>query len=95
MWKIYAASKTSLLIGEADRVLYHFVMFLLVFLLKIYKMKYSCYQNSFAILGWLVCWDVDEKCTGQQKEIGNYRFQKEATLLGVSLLHLAGLCEKS
>ena len=95
MWKIYAASKTSLLIGEADRVLQHFVMFLLVFLHKIYKMKYRCYQNSFAILGWLVCWDVDEKCTGQQKEIGNYRFQKEATLLGVSLLHLAGLCEKS
>ena len=43
-------------------------------------MKYSCYQNSFVILGWLVYWDVDEKCTAQQKEIGNHRFQKEATL---------------
>ena len=31
-------------------------------------MKYSCYQNSFVILGWLVYWDVDEKCTAQQKE---------------------------
>ena len=32
MRKIYAAFETSLLIGEADRVLCHFVMFLLVFL---------------------------------------------------------------
>ena len=25
-------------------------------------MKYSCYQQSFVILGWLVYWVVVEKC---------------------------------
>ena len=77
MWKIYAVSETCLLIAEADRVLCHLVVFLPVFMHWIYlKMKYSCYQNSFFILGWLVYWAADEKCTAQQKEIGNHRFQK-------------------
>ena len=54
MWKIYAASETRLVIAEAYRVLCYLVMFLPVFLHWIYKMKYSCYQHSFVILGWLV-----------------------------------------
>ena len=53
IWKIYA-SETCLLIAEADRVLCHLVMFLPVVLHWIYKMKYSCCQQSFVILGWLV-----------------------------------------
>ena len=75
-WKIYAASATCSLIAEADRVLSHLVMFLPVFLHWIYKMKYSSYQHSFVILGWLVYWVVVEKCAARQKEIGNHRFQK-------------------
>ena len=62
------------LIAEADRVLSHLVMFLPVFLHWIYKMKYSSYQHSFVILGWLVYWVVVEKCAARQKEIGNQRF---------------------
>ena len=73
---MYAASATCLLIAEADGVLSHLVMFLPLFLHWIYKMKYSTYHHSFAILGWLVYWVVVEKCTARQKEIGNHRFQK-------------------
>ena len=80
MWKIYAASETCLLIAEADRVLCYLVMFLPVFLHWFYKMKYSCYQHSLVILGWVVYWVVVEKCAARQKEIGNHRFQKYVTL---------------
>ena len=76
MWKIYTASETCLLIAKADIVLYYLVMFLPFFLHWIYKMKYSCYQHSFVILGWLFYWVVVEKCAARQKEIGNHRFQK-------------------
>ena len=68
-------------------------MFLPVFLHWIYKMKYSSYQHSFVILGWLVYGVVVEKCAARQKEIGNHRFQNKLPL--VSLLRLAGPCEKS
>ena len=34
------------LAAEADRVLYQFVMFLTVFYHWMYKMKFSCYQES-------------------------------------------------
>ena len=60
---------------------------LTLFLHWFYKMKYSCYQHSFVILGWLVYWFVVEKCAEQQKEIGNHRFLKKPLL--VSLLRLA------
>ena len=50
-------------------------------------MKYSSYQHSFVILGWLVYWVVVEKCAARQKEIGNHRFQKQATLS--KLMHLS------
>ena len=38
--------ETYLLIAEADRVLCHLVTFLSVFSHWMYKMKYSCYQDS-------------------------------------------------
>ena len=76
MRKIYAASETCFLIAEADRVLCHLVMFLPVFLHWIFKMKYSCYQHSFVIFGWLGYRVVAEKCATRQKEIGNHSFQK-------------------
>ena len=42
------------LTAEADRVLFQLVMFLTVFSLWMYKMKYSCYQES-SVYSWLVC----------------------------------------
>ena len=46
--------QTCLLIAEAVRVLCHLVMFLTVFFYWMYKMKYSCYQDSSVIHGWFV-----------------------------------------
>ena len=60
---------------------YHVLTF---FLHWIYKMKYSCYQDSFVINDWLVYWVLVEKCTAQEKEIGNHK------LLLLSVLRLAG-----
>ena len=52
MRKIYAASWNLLtLTAEADRVLCQFKMFLSVFFHWMYKMKYSCYQESYVIHG--------------------------------------------
>ena len=58
MRKIYAASWILFtLTAEADRVLCQLVMFLTVFFLWMYKMKYSCYQEYSVIHGcWFVCW---------------------------------------
>ena len=57
MQKIYAASWILFtLTAEADRVLCQLVMFLTVFLHWMQKMKYSCYQQSSVIHGWLVYW---------------------------------------
>ena len=57
MWKIYAASwKLFTLTAKADRVLCQLVMFLTVFFHWMYKMKYSCYQESSVIHGWFVYW---------------------------------------
>ena len=57
MWKIYAASlKLFTLTAEADRVLCQLAMFLTVFFHWMYKMKYSCYQESSVIHGWFVYW---------------------------------------
>ena len=50
MRKIYAASwKLFTLTAEADRVLCQLVMFLTVFFHWMYKMKFSCYQESCVI----------------------------------------------
>ena len=38
--------ETCLLIPEVDTVLCHLVMFLIVFFSWMYKVKYSCYQDS-------------------------------------------------
>ena len=52
MRKIYAASWILFtLTAEADRVLCQLVMFLTVFFHWMYKMKYSCYQESSVIHG--------------------------------------------
>ena len=52
MLKIYAASWILFtLTAEADRVLCQLVMFLTVFLHWMYKMKFSCYQESSVIHG--------------------------------------------
>ena len=57
MRKIYAASwNLFTLTAEADRILCQLVMFLTVFFLWMYKMKYSCYQESSVIHGWFVYW---------------------------------------
>ena len=57
MRKICAASwKLFTLTAEADRVLCQLVMFLTVFFHWMYKMKYSCYQESSVIHGWFVYW---------------------------------------
>ena len=45
-----------LLTAEADRVFCQLVMFFYVFLHWMYKMKYSCYQESSVIHGWFVYW---------------------------------------
>ena len=34
----------------------------------------------FVIFGWTVYWVLVEGCNARQKEIGNHRFQKLATL---------------
>ena len=55
MRKIYAASWNLLtLTAEADRVFCQFMMFLTVFFHWMYKIKYSCYQESSVIHGWFV-----------------------------------------
>ena len=48
--------ETCLLIVEAVRVSCHLVMFLTVFFYWIYKMKYSCYQDSSVAGLFLALW---------------------------------------
>ena len=57
MRKIYAASwNLFTLIAEADRVLCQLVTFLTVPVHRIYKKKFSCYQESSVINSWFVYW---------------------------------------
>ena len=57
MRKIHTASwNLFALTAEADRVLWQLVMFLTVFFHWMYKMKYSCYQESSVIHGWFLYW---------------------------------------
>ena len=47
------------MIAEADRVLCHLVMFLTVLVFHcMYKMKYSCFQDSSVIHDWSVYWVI-------------------------------------
>ena len=62
--------ETCLLIAEAGRVLCHLEMFLTVFFHWMYKMKYSCYQESSVIHGWFVYWVFGcEMCRLSKSEI--------------------------
>ena len=55
MRKIYAASWNLLILtAEADRVLCQLKMFLTVFFHRMYKMKYSCYQDRVFGYSWLL-----------------------------------------
>ena len=56
MGKFMQHLETCLLIAEVDRVLCHLMMFLTVFFHRIYKMKYSCFQDSSVIHVWFVYW---------------------------------------
>ena len=71
--------ETCLLIAEADRVLCHLLMFSNVFFHWLYKMKYSCFQDSSVIPGWFVYWVLVEKCTACQShrksDFGWHRFR--------------------
>ena len=85
MRKIYAASWILFtLTAEADRVLCQLVMFLTVFFHWMYKMKYSCYQESSVIHGvaWpQQCW----KSCANRSNIVALRFgdQRTKKMLGV------------
>ena len=55
--KIYAAScDLFTLTAVADNVLCQLVMFLTVSFHWMYKMKFSCYQESSVIHGWFIYW---------------------------------------
>ena len=57
MRKIYAAPWILFTwTAEADRVLCQLVIFLTVFFHWMYKMKYTCYQESSVNHGWFVYW---------------------------------------
>ena len=57
MKKIYTASWNLFTsTAEADRVFCPFVKFFTVFFHWMYKMKYSCYQQSSVIHGWFLYW---------------------------------------
>ena len=72
--KIYAASwKLFTLTAKADGVLCQLLMFLTVFLHWMYKMKYSCYQESSVIHGWFVYWVLVEKCVACQNWVIRFR----------------------
>ena len=71
--KIYAASwKLFILRAEADRVLCQLVMCLTVFFHWMYKMKYSCYQESSVIHGLFIGFLV-EKCVACQNSVIRFR----------------------
>ena len=48
--------ESCLLIAGAGRVLCHLVIFLTVFCDWMYKMKYSCFQDSSVNHVWFVYW---------------------------------------
>ena len=72
--------QTCLLIAEVDRVLCHLVMFSMVFFHWMCKMKYSCFQDSSVIPGWLVFGVLVEKCH-RKSDFGWHRFHFEPCLM--------------
>ena len=64
---VYAASwNLFTLTAESDIVLCQLVTFLTVFFHWMYKMKYSCYQESFVIHDWFVIGFLVVKCVACQ-----------------------------
>ena len=62
------------LTAKADIVFCQLVMFLTVLFHWMYKMKYSCYQESFVIHGWFVYWILVEKCFACQSRKSDFSF---------------------
>ena len=84
MRKIYAGSwNLFTLTAEAERVLCQLVMFLTVFFHWMYKMKYSCYQESSVIHGWFLYWIFgwEMRCLSKSK----IRFRMASFLFFTSL----------
>ena len=59
------------MIAEAEGVLCHLVMFLIVFFHWMFKMKYSCYQDSSVIHGLFDYWVFgrEMRCLSKSLEI--------------------------
>ena len=93
MWTIYAASKTFLVIAEADRVFSHLVIFYLSFCTGSSKWNTAAINILLLFLAGLFIglWLRNAPLDKKKSEIIVF---KNKVLL-VSLLHLAGLCEKS
>ena len=79
MRKIYIASWILFpLTAEADRVLCQLVMFLTFFFHWMYKMKFSCYQESSVIHGSLFIGFLVEKyvaCQSRKSDFGWHHFR--------------------
>ena len=75
MRKIYAASLESCLLWQLKLtgVLSQIVIFLTVFFHWMYKMKYSCYQESSLIHGWFVFWVFGSELRRLKKAMIRFR----------------------
>ena len=93
MWKVYAASETFLVIAEADRVFCHLLIFYLSFCTGSSKWNSAAINILLLFLAGLFIglWLRNAPLDKKKSEIIVF---KNKVLL-VSLLHLAGLCEKS
>ena len=79
--------QTCLLIAEAVRVLCHLVMFLTVFFYWMYKMKYSCYQDSSVIHGLFLAlfgWEMHCLSKSLEPNFGWHHFQNWAYSLALA-----------
>ena len=82
MRKIYAASWILFtLTAEADRVLCQLVMFLTVFFHWMYKMKFSCYQESSVSLFIGVLVEKYVACQSRKSDFGWHRFRFSPCLM--------------
>ena len=82
MRNIYAASSNLFtLTAEADSVLCQLVMFLTVFYHWVYKMKYSCYQESSVIYGWFAYWVFGWKMRRLSKSEIRFRMAYRSSFL--------------
>ena len=75
---------SCMLLAKADRVLCQVEMFSTVFFHWMYKMKYSYYQESSAILGWLVYWVFGwemRRLSNRKSDFGWHRFRFSPCLM--------------